>query len=201
MEKASQSKFWCFECKKETVVFDLNEDEIACAQCNCTFVEEITESTEHPSAFRPRKDILNNVSRSAMIISSNSSPNQLLSSIGQLHSNFHNLFQFSQPIINQFMLSPNLSNIFNVMVNNSNENNYHPASKDEINSLIKETVDKSTIEKFSQLECAICYENFKEGEVVNRLRCGHHHHLECILIWLEKHNNCPVCRYKLQTDS
>lgn len=76
-----------------------------------------------------------------------------------------------------------------------------PAAKEEIENLIKEEITVSTIEKFNVLECAICKEDYKIGDVVNKLKCGHYHHYDCILIWLKKQNNCPVCRYELKTDN
>lgn len=53
--------------------------------------------------------------------------------------------------------------------------------------------------------CCICMEPFQFGETVARLKkksnrslgsrkCKHWFHRDCILNWLEHHNDCPLCR-------
>lgn len=46
--------------------------------------------------------------------------------------------------------------------------------------------------------CAICLQNYKEKEVLTILFCDHSFHKDCVKIWLEKNNNCPVCRKVLK---
>ncbi|KAL1515586.1 hypothetical protein AB1Y20_002206 [Prymnesium parvum] len=46
-------------------------------------------------------------------------------------------------------------------------------------------------------ECAICSEEYREGEEVSELRCGHHYHRWCISDWLSRQCSCPVCREAL----
>ena len=75
-----------------------------------------------------------------------------------------------------------------------------PASKNEINSLIKEVVTEENLKDFQVLECCICKDDYKVNDIVSKIRCGHYHHHECILAWLNKQNNCPVCRFELKTD-
>lgn len=41
--------------------------------------------------------------------------------------------------------------------------------------------------------CSICLNNQKD-KVIRQLNCGHKFHIECIDIWFEKNNNCPLCR-------
>jgi len=64
-------------------------------------------------------------------------------------------------------------------------------------SIVQEDIDNN-------LSCAICQEEFKLDEKVKELPCGiqkHYFHFEhsgCpgVIPWLQKNNNCPVCRYK-----
>jgi len=44
--------------------------------------------------------------------------------------------------------------------------------------------------------CSICWENVRSANSANtkRLACGHSFHLNCILEWFVKSNECPVCR-------
>ena len=50
--------------------------------------------------------------------------------------------------------------------------------------------------------CAICLENFEEGDLINdnSSKCAHFFHRECLLAWLDKHNICPCCRRPMITD-
>ena len=50
------------------------------------------------------------------------------------------------------------------------------------------------------VDCVVCLENYKCGEIVKMLPCGHCFHKDCIDCWLLQscdHNNkkCPVCRW------
>ncbi|CAN6374077.1 unnamed protein product [Urochloa humidicola] len=50
-------------------------------------------------------------------------------------------------------------------------------------------------------ECAICFEDFEEGEEVSVMPCSHRHefHGSCITKWLGRSNTCPLCRHQLPT--
>lgn len=41
--------------------------------------------------------------------------------------------------------------------------------------------------------CPICI-NEQKNKVIRQLDCGHKFHIECIDIWFEKNNSCPLCR-------
>ena len=42
--------------------------------------------------------------------------------------------------------------------------------------------------------CAICIVEFNQDEIVQRLRCKHIFHCDCIHKWLLKNGSCPTCR-------
>ncbi|CAO2147643.1 unnamed protein product [Urochloa humidicola] len=50
-------------------------------------------------------------------------------------------------------------------------------------------------------ECAICFEDFEDGEEVSVMPCSHGHefHDKCIAKWLGRSNTCPLCRHQLPT--
>ena len=45
--------------------------------------------------------------------------------------------------------------------------------------------------------CAICIEDLVIGEEAALLECGHMFHKDCVLPWIAKNHNCPVCRFEL----
>lgn len=50
--------------------------------------------------------------------------------------------------------------------------------------------------RFSQGEqrCPICLEMYEQGELLNRLRCGHFFHINCLARWMRRAAQCPLCR-------
>lgn len=45
------------------------------------------------------------------------------------------------------------------------------------------------------IECSVCLSGFGDGEEVKQLSgCKHSFHATCIDLWLQNHNNCPICR-------
>ncbi|PKU85667.1 RING-H2 finger protein ATL8 [Dendrobium catenatum] len=49
-------------------------------------------------------------------------------------------------------------------------------------------------EEEAALECVICLSTFNEGDEVRQLlSCKHLFHASCIDLWLNTHDNCPIC--------
>jgi hypothetical protein len=78
----------------------------------------------------------------------------------------------------------------------------------DINNILSELIDipfKSTNKgaKEGNEKCVICYENFKEKEIVKMTSCFHIYHFKCIKKWVENKKqlreepDCPICRRKL----
>ncbi|XP_020574759.1 RING-H2 finger protein ATL1-like [Phalaenopsis equestris] len=52
----------------------------------------------------------------------------------------------------------------------------------------------------SSNECAVCLNEFKEGERARLLpNCLHIFHIDCIDAWLQTNANCPLCRSEITT--
>ncbi|KAK8487032.1 hypothetical protein V6N12_020251 [Hibiscus sabdariffa] len=52
----------------------------------------------------------------------------------------------------------------------------------------------------AQLEaepCCVCQEEYKAGEDVGKLECGHDFHTDCINQWLMHKNLCPICKTEI----
>lgn len=50
--------------------------------------------------------------------------------------------------------------------------------------------------QLSERACAICLDDFAEGELINDTPsiCPHVFHKDCLLQWLDRHDVCPCCR-------
>ncbi|KAL6898038.1 hypothetical protein ACP4OV_006634 [Aristida adscensionis] len=46
----------------------------------------------------------------------------------------------------------------------------------------------------AQAECAVCLDEFRAGDVLAHLPCGHRFHWACALPWLQGSSRCPFCR-------
>ena len=47
--------------------------------------------------------------------------------------------------------------------------------------------------KFNNFECSICFDSFKENELLKQLNCSHIFHKECLSQWILNENKCPIC--------
>ncbi|CAA7028689.1 unnamed protein product [Microthlaspi erraticum] len=68
-----------------------------------------------------------------------------------------------------------------------------PASKVEVESLSRKVYKKTS----SSDMCTICLDEFKTGERVVTLPCGHEFDDRCILEWFATNHVCPLCRFQL----
>jgi predicted amidophosphoribosyltransferase len=48
--------------------------------------------------------------------------------------------------------------------------------------------------------CAVCHDDFKEGDTLRTMPCAHSFHERCIFRSLRVHHLCPVCDYELPTN-
>lgn len=47
--------------------------------------------------------------------------------------------------------------------------------------------------KLTGKECSICLDNYKSGQSIGNLECGHIFHKECIKTWFHHKQTCPEC--------
>ncbi|KFP68069.1 E3 ubiquitin-protein ligase RNF43, partial [Cariama cristata] len=45
--------------------------------------------------------------------------------------------------------------------------------------------------------CAICLEEFSEGQELRIISCSHEFHRECVDPWLQQHHTCPLCVFNI----
>merc|ERR1719245_963375 len=61
--------------------------------------------------------------------------------------------------------------------------------------MTKEELTKLTIIQKFEKKCAICLNEFEDGEDLRCLvHCSHVFHLECVDEWLKDNRRCPMCR-------
>ena len=52
------------------------------------------------------------------------------------------------------------------------------------------------------MQCPICFIDAQDGEMIATLEttCGHRFHRTCLLTWLMRTNECPLCRERVMPD-
>ena len=141
-----------------------------------TFIHNIIEDFQQDLSGNPRIQLLNNLIN---IIQGN-----------QLNENVSML-----PLAGNIML-PQQSQVRSILQNSLFEKNLYKnvLSEDGEKEIEKITYNK---DKLDQHSCCISFEDFKEGEEVYKLPCGHIFS-DSIFTWLkEESNKCPVCRHEL----
>ncbi|KAM7253999.1 hypothetical protein ACFE04_031681 [Oxalis oulophora] len=66
--------------------------------------------------------------------------------------------------------------------------------------LVLKTLDRTIFDQklySSKEQCAICCEDFLDGEEITRLPCLHTYHGCCVTEWLEESCFCPICRFPM----
>ena len=56
-------------------------------------------------------------------------------------------------------------------------------------------ITKAEYLKTEEQDCSICLGSM-EIQYIERLRCGHMFHRECLSVWMDLKNQCPTCRAK-----
>jgi predicted RNA-binding Zn-ribbon protein involved in translation (DUF1610 family) len=114
----------------------------------------------------------------------------------------------SIPNMNRNIINNNAMNRHNN--NHNNLNNHLPLfiiirSKSNINhehlnfpEIVIQDINK--LEEANR-KCMICLEDFKVKEKVTALPCIHFFHPNCIKEWIERKNECPVCKFELTTQN
>eukprot|EP01095_Lingulamoeba_sp_RSL-Kostka_P015519 TRINITY_DN7168_c0_g1_i1.p1 TRINITY_DN7168_c0_g1~~TRINITY_DN7168_c0_g1_i1.p1 ORF type:complete len:286 (+),score=103.38 TRINITY_DN7168_c0_g1_i1:36-893(+) len=90
----------------------------------------------------------------------------------------------------------NFQNIIDRLFEQQGNHGAPPASKKEVEKLKKINYEIGS----ENTDCAVCKDEFKEGEELIQMPCSHYFHEECLLPWLKIRNSCPVCRFELKTD-
>ena len=82
----------------------------------------------------------------------------------------------------------------------SNQNTDLNIRNNTLNQNLIETINQSE-ENYDIIfhkdeECSICLEEFTTDKKIIKLNCNHIFHTDCIKLWIENNNTCPLCRTK-----
>lgn len=112
MEKEIKSKYWCFNCSKECQINTSIDNDVGCAVCKSTFIEEITEENK-PQNFVPLRPQINIPMQPQV-----QSTSQLLFLPNTVHCVRMNV----NSLMNTNFFTNNLQNVFN-QINQMFQNN------------------------------------------------------------------------------
>jgi hypothetical protein len=124
--------------------------------------------------------------------------------------NINNNYDNNRNILSNIVENTNVCNMVSLFVTNymDNSNIINDDNNNIINQENKEYKENNSINLyiFSELDeeirkkcesCSICFENFKENEIVNITKCIHIYHENCINEWLKRNKTCPLCRFNI----
>lgn len=85
-----------------------------------------------------------------------------------------------------------LDRIVTQLLNQLDSSGPPPLGQTLIQRLPTVTISQASVD--ANLQCMVCFEDYKLDEKVRELPCSHLYHSICIVPWLELHGTCPVCR-------
>ncbi|XP_057510249.1 E3 ubiquitin-protein ligase RING1-like [Actinidia eriantha] len=173
--------YWCHECDMSvSLLSTTTTSSLLCPHCHSDFLEQMDNPNPSPDP--------------------NSNPNVDLSP-------FPSFFLSPQPTPtavaaddddNYLLDSPFLHRLIQHLTNP--ESTTAP-SKSAIESIPTIEITASLLDLDPISLCAVCKDQFVIGVEAKQLPCKHMYHSECILPWLSQRNSCPVCRFRLPTES
>jgi len=96
---------------------------------------------------------------------------------------------------NELVLEPE------ILISNQNSNPFIVSIEMENYEYNKDQETGNLETNFSSHKCcSICIDDFKDGELISKLKCGHEYHEKCIGIWIYTKPQCPLCKKMLATD-
>lgn len=183
--------YWCYMCKKEFVKIFIEDSEIQCPVCKDTLCEELGEVNEGQISAQEYIPYNNDINA-----------NQDQETVIAIDTENSSLIELILNLVNMNYENEEIENILNyIMQNDSNRYGTPPASKKEVEKLMKYDITQKLLNELGlENECAVCKEEFIVGSQGLILPCKHYFHQDCLLPWLNEHNSCPVCRFELLTD-
>ena len=82
------------------------------------------------------------------------------------------------------------------MEGHADENFFAWAFRSISNFIIPAEEQDPPTKRVSSKLCSICLEDFKSSDEIchSKSGCGHIYHVECLLEWMMRNADCPICR-------
>lgn len=187
-------QYWCYYCNHEFTKIFIEDTEVQCTICKKHLCEELNDYQEGQTSAHEYIPFNANENNQQQIIDEQET-------VIQFNEN-SSMVELINSLINMEYEDEEIENIIsNIMQNDTNRYGTPPVSIKEIEKLNKYVITQETLDKFGiEKVCPVCKEEFVLGAKGVTLDCQHYFHQECILLWFNEHNSCPICRFELPTD-
>ena len=111
--------------------------------------------------------------------------------------NYNDESKVEQDIIDQLYPDPDKMTYEQLLELEENVGNVSKGlTKKQIKKIPKVVYNRTKF-KNDDNKCVVCQYEFKNGEEVTKLTCGHLFHSECVDTWLSKNKVCPMCHKEI----
>ena len=112
-------------------------------------------------------------------------------------NNFNDESKIEQDIIDQLYPDPDKMTYEQLLELEENVGSVSKGlTKNQIKKIPKIMYNKNRFGKDDN-KCVVCQYEFKNGEEVTKLSCGHLFHSDCVDTWLSKNKVCPMCHKEI----
>lgn len=139
------------------------------------------------------------------VYTGNVSSNIYMPEFSSFGSSFNETFRdnFSSNFRSNIINNEFFQDIIRQMQERNRESSECPISEEALNKLkvfkleTSHCKKKENSEEYEMPNCIVCISDIEIGSETMLLPCGHMFHEKCIILWLKKHNTCPVCRFEM----
>lgn len=194
-----QPIYYCYQCNFITACTTGPDNELHCAACNGTYIEQrdnaqLNAATNSTRAQQQTRRIAGVTAPFAHMAPFN--PFQMMQTMMQT---FIGPMTSGAAQQGDYYLG-DMNSLLAQLMQHDGERHYGsaPATQAAINNLTHTTITQAQVDK--QAECNICLCEFELNETVTTLPCQHHFHDSCIKNWLKLHSTCCTCRKSIETE-
>ncbi|XP_015932558.1 E3 ubiquitin-protein ligase RING1-like [Arachis duranensis] len=180
-EESELNTYWCHECDMSVALSSSRSSPLMCPHCRTHFLE-LMDSPSQNDAVAPLSSLslfdspfFHRLIHHHLVSNSNTnttdSPNDDVA--------------FEDPLS---LLSPSLI---------SSKTASSKSSATAVPVILVTSALLSQLDPTGVVSCAVCKDDIEIDEEAKQLPCNHLYHSDCITPWLELHDSCPLCRFRL----